>query len=119
MSFTGGKLKLKGGEPLKGSVDKKRKKKKSTALAVVDPDEPPPQQQGDFETLEGQALQQEHEHVDRRTVAERKYDEIQAKRAAEKTKKMALKSHRERVAEFNAHLASLSEHHDIPKVGPG
>ena len=39
MSFTGGKLKLKGGEPLKGSVDKKKKRKKSTALAVVDPDE--------------------------------------------------------------------------------
>ncbi len=45
MSFTGGKLKLKGGEPLKGSVDKKRKKKKSTAVAVVDTDAPPPQQQ--------------------------------------------------------------------------
>lgn len=34
MSFTGGKLKLKGGEPLKGSVDKKKKRKLSTALAV-------------------------------------------------------------------------------------
>jgi hypothetical protein len=45
MSFTGGKLKLKGGEPLKGSVDKKKKKKKSTAVAVVDTDETPPQQQ--------------------------------------------------------------------------
>lgn len=45
MSFTGGKLKLKGGEPLKGSVDKKKKKKKSTALAVVDTEEAPPQQQ--------------------------------------------------------------------------
>ena len=45
MSFTGGKLKLKGGEPLKGSVDKQKKKKKSTAVAVVDTDEPPPQQQ--------------------------------------------------------------------------
>ncbi|KAL0036241.1 hypothetical protein WJX79_009533 [Trebouxia sp. C0005] len=69
MSFTGGKLKLKGGEPLKGSVDKKRKKKKSTTVAVVDTDEPPPQQQDDFETLEGEALQQEHEHVDRRTIS--------------------------------------------------
>lgn len=119
MSFTGGKLKLKGGEPLKGSVDKKKKKKKSTALAAVDTEEAPPQQQDDFDRLEGEPLQQEHEHVDRRTAAERQYDEIQTKRAADKTKKMALKSHRERVAEFNAHLASLSEHHDIPKVGPG
>lgn len=45
MSFTGGKLKLKGGEPLKGSVDKKKKKKKSTTLAVVDLGEGVPEQQ--------------------------------------------------------------------------
>jgi protein FAM32A len=29
------------------------------------------------------------------------------------------KSHRERVAEFNTYLQNLSEHYDIPKVGPG
>ena len=44
MSFTGGKLKLKGGEPLKGNVEKKKKRKKSAALAVVNPDEAPQQQ---------------------------------------------------------------------------
>lgn len=44
MSFTGGKLKLKGGEPLKGSVDKKKKRKKPNAIAVVDPDQAPEQQ---------------------------------------------------------------------------
>ena len=69
--------------------------------------------------LEGEPIEGPSEEIDRRTAAERRYDETQAKRAAEKTKKMATKSHRERVAEFNAHLASLSEHHDIPKVGPG
>ena len=26
---------------------------------------------------------------------------------------------RERIAEYNEHLSNLSEHHDIPKVGPG
>jgi hypothetical protein len=30
--------------------------------------------------------------------------------------KLAHKTHKERVNEFNAHLESLSEHHDIPKV---
>lgn len=29
---------------------------------------------------------------------------------------MAAKTHKDRVSEFNAHLESLSEHHDIPKV---
>lgn len=104
---------------MKGSVDKKKKKKRATTLAVVDTEEAPAEQQDDFDRLEGEPLQQETELVDRRTATERKYDEVQAQRAAEKTKKMALKSHRERVAEFNAHLGSLSEHHDIPKVGPG
>lgn len=39
MSFTGGKLKLKGGAPLAGGVDKRKKKKKSDALAVVTSEE--------------------------------------------------------------------------------
>ena len=30
--------------------------------------------------------------------------------------KLANKTHKDRVNEFNAHLESLSEHHDIPKV---
>lgn len=33
--------------------------------------------------------------------------------------KLAGKTHKDRVAEFNNHLESLSEHHDIPKVCPG
>lgn len=32
---------------------------------------------------------------------------------------MASKSHRERVQEYNEHLSTLTEHNDIPKVGPG
>lgn len=31
---------------------------------------------------------------------------------------MAMKSHRERVNDFNAALEQLSEHHDIPRVRP-
>ena len=57
------------------------------------------------------------EGVDRRTAAEKRYDETQAKREAEMSKKMALKSHRERVNEFNTYLQNLSEHHDIPRWG--
>ena len=57
--------------------------------------------------------------ADRRTAAERRHDAAVAAREAERIRALASKSHRERVAEYNAHLASLSEHHDIPKVGPG
>jgi hypothetical protein len=31
--------------------------------------------------------------------------------------KLANKTHKDRVAEFNSKLEALSEHHDIPKVG--
>jgi protein FAM32A len=37
----------------------------------------------------------------------------------ERVAKQAAQSHRDRVAEFNQKLENLSEHHDIPKVGPG
>ena len=33
-----------------------------------------------------------------------------------RVEKLANKTHKDRVNEFNAHLESLSEHHDIPKV---
>ncbi|PWN51604.1 DUF1754-domain-containing protein [Violaceomyces palustris] len=54
-----------------------------------------------------------------KTKAELKFEEIRRKRMAEKVKKEAKKSHKEKVDAFNEHLLSLSEHHDIPKVGPG
>ena len=34
-------------------------------------------------------------------------------------RKKISKSHRQAIEEYNAKLASLSEHHDIPRVGPG
>jgi len=35
---------------------------------------------------------------------------------AQRVEKLAHKTHKDRVNEFNAQLESLSEHHDIPKV---
>ncbi|KAF7339317.1 hypothetical protein MSAN_02145300 [Mycena sanguinolenta] len=56
---------------------------------------------------------------DRKTDAEKRFEEVQRRRLAERVAKLANKTHKDRVSEFNAHLESLSEHHDIPKVGPG
>ncbi|KAJ7103345.1 hypothetical protein B0H15DRAFT_811904 [Mycena belliarum] len=56
---------------------------------------------------------------DRKTDAEKRFEEAQRRRLAERVAKLANKTHKDRVSEFNAHLESLSEHHDIPKVGPG
>jgi protein FAM32A len=71
------------------------------------------------ELPEGYVLAAPNPGADRRTAAEKRHDELMAKKEAERVKKWAAKSHRERINEFNTYLQELSEHHDIPKVGPG
>ena len=53
------------------------------------------------------------------TPSQLKFKEVQRKRAVLKAEKEALKTHKERVLEFNSYLEHLTEHNDIPKVGPG
>lgn len=53
------------------------------------------------------------------TEAERRFLESQKRRREERAKHTAKKTHKERVQEFNAKLDSLSEHHDMPRIGPG
>ncbi|KAN0061956.1 hypothetical protein ACQY0O_005951 [Thecaphora frezii] len=53
------------------------------------------------------------------TESERKFEEMRKKRMHERIRKEAKMSHKEKVDAFNQYLLSLSEHHDIPKVGPG
>ena len=71
------------------------------------------------ETPEGVFLEPPPTDADRRTAAEKKYDEQMAKREAERIAKMAEKSHRQRVAEFNAHLSNLTEHMVSTLIGSG
>ncbi|KAI9097633.1 hypothetical protein K1719_025404 [Acacia pycnantha] len=53
------------------------------------------------------------------TPAERRFLQQTEKLELQRLTKMASKSHRDRIQEFNQYLANLSEHYDIPKVGPG
>ncbi|KAJ4707672.1 protein FAM32A-like [Melia azedarach] len=53
------------------------------------------------------------------TPAERRYLERWEQIDRQRLVKMASKSHRDRIQEFNQYLANLTEHYDIPKVGPG
>ena len=45
--------------------------------------------------------------------------ETMAKRQIAKLEKGEVKSHRDRVKEFNAYLGNLTEHYDLPKVSKG
>lgn len=44
---------------------------------------------------------------------------VQAAREKQTIERLASKTHKDKVNEFNDKLANLTEHHDIPKVGPG
>lgn len=57
--------------------------------------------------------------TDTRTKAQRDFDEAQEKKELTLIRSKVHKSHRQQIEEYNAKLADLSEHHDIPKVGPG
>lgn len=54
-----------------------------------------------------------------RTDAERRFEEQRRKRLEERLKREGVKTHKQRVEELNKHLSGLSEHHDMPKIGPG
>ncbi|KAH6893272.1 hypothetical protein B0T10DRAFT_481870 [Thelonectria olida] len=62
--------------------------------------------------------------VERRTESERRHEEIKRKRLLGLTdtkggRPELLKTHKERVEELNTYLSRLSEHHDMPRIGPG
>jgi len=126
----GGSLKLKGGVA-EGGIKKKKKKSKSKSGVDIDA----ARERRRMEEL----LFEEHEATlksdtpsgsgrnspsisgggTKKTEAERRFEETKKQRLAQRVAKLAGMTHKDRVAEFNNHLESLSEHHDIPKVGPG
>ena len=54
-----------------------------------------------------------------RTDAQRRFEEQRRKRLEERLKRDGVKTHKQRVEELNKYLSGLSEHHDMPKIGPG
>ncbi|KAK9768245.1 hypothetical protein K7432_001267 [Basidiobolus ranarum] len=96
---------VKGSLKLKGAGITKKKKKKSDKKLL--------------EALEDVENETTSVPIRTKTAAELKYEAIQRQRQKDKISQAATRSHKEKVAEFNAKLESLSEHYDIPKVGPG
>ncbi|KAI0398281.1 hypothetical protein F5Y17DRAFT_411740 [Xylariaceae sp. FL0594] len=133
---TGGALKLKGGK-----IQKKKKKSKSkekdvaakldrssrsasavaelkddgdiTDKAVAEASRPIPDNNND-----------EDDTTEYKTEAERRHEEAMKKKMQRMLEDPALaselrKTHKERVESLNTYLSKLSEHHDMPKIGPG
>lgn len=77
------------------------------------------------EQKQEQEREEEEEPTERRkTEAERRFEEARKKKLLELSESAnsrpgLLKTHKERVEELNTYLSKLSEHHDMPKIGPG
>ncbi|CAN7021099.1 hypothetical protein IGI04_022383 [Brassica rapa subsp. trilocularis] len=126
----GGKLKLKGKalDVKAGGVKKKKKQKKQEeqAFKITDHDE---LIEGENTEALGKLMEGEEDEAgmselakyddDQLTPAERRYIEQKQILDVQKLAKEANKSHRNRIEDFNQYLANMSEHYDIPKVGPG
>ncbi|KAH8177283.1 hypothetical protein LIA77_02365 [Sarocladium implicatum] len=119
----GGALKLKGAK-----VDKKKKKKKPKSdleknLAV---DEAKATKSPDAAAVaeDDERAEEKERYAPQKTEAEKRHEEIRRKRLlqmaeASGSRPELLKTHKERVEELNTYLSKLSEHHDMPKIGPG
>ncbi|KAI0119129.1 DUF1754-domain-containing protein [Daldinia grandis] len=128
-----GALKLKGGK-IQKNKNKKNKKTKVPSLErsltpgdssastskpkdVGDPRQRDSKDAGDDGDGGGDVVEQ-------KTEAERRYEEANRKKMLKmledpKVASEFRKTHKERVEGLNTYLSKLSEHHDMPKIGPG
>lgn len=121
-SAAGGALKLKGGR-----LDKKKKKKMSKpanasaeASTQVKARSKSPSHTTSRSISPDTAEKAIKEDGGRKkTEAEKRHDEKRRKRLEDRLKKEGVKTHKEKVEELNKYLSGLSEHHDMPKIGPG
>ncbi|RLN08437.1 protein FAM32A-like [Panicum miliaceum] len=131
-NVVGGRLKLKGKalDVKEGGVKKKKKTKKHREessqighdeLHEGGSSELPTNPNSELTEADktGEEEGNPHPDYDHLTPAERRYMEQKQKIDMQKLAKVANKSHRDRIQDFNQYLANLSEHYDIPKVGPG
>ncbi|KAJ4389174.1 hypothetical protein N0V93_006637 [Gnomoniopsis smithogilvyi] len=117
---TGGALRIKGAK-----VKKNKKKKsgrsdleKNLSTGEASSSKKSEQAAGD------ESIEEEAPSERRKTEAERRFEEARKKKLLEmaeeaKSRPELLKTHKERVEELNTYLSKLSEHHDMPKIGPG
>jgi len=139
-----GKLKLKG--VADGRVDKKKKKKRPKPEEQSEPGQP--QDDFNDKSVVLKSLEEEDEQIQKearrkmgvvdgqvvgsgagvandderaqlKTDSERKFEEQRRKRLEEKLKREGVKTHKQRVEELNKYLSGLSEHNDMPRIGPG
>lgn len=107
---------------IKGAKVKKHKKKKDKTALEKNLAEPKKEESQDKDEEKEAVEEEEEPSRSHKTEAERRFEEARRKRLLEKaetSRPELLKTHKERVEELNTYLSKLSEHHDMPKIGPG
>ncbi|KAH7152158.1 hypothetical protein B0J13DRAFT_673226 [Dactylonectria estremocensis] len=118
----GGALKLKGAK-----VHKKKKKRdksdleKNLGKEVAKKGSPADETKADGKVDEED---EDDRPAVQKTDSEKRHEEIKRKRLLQMAESSGsrpdlLKTHKERVEELNTYLSRLSEHHDMPRIGPG
>ncbi|KAI5369228.1 putative protein FAM32A [Septoria linicola] len=131
-SAIGGGLKLKG-----AGIDKSKKKKKKSSKSTTDNNDSKPSSTTEEATTSNEAytalqtaLADADDKPDQtsstaevkeygKTEAQRRHEERRKKRLEERLQREGVKTHKERVQELNKYLSTLSEHNDMPRIGPG
>jgi protein FAM32A len=108
----GGALKLKG---VKDAGIKKKKKKKTTSKKSVsaEPSTDTDAQTHSDSAQNGEPREEEEDPWAGKTEAERRFEQRRLEQLEKRLAKEGIKTHKERVEEYNKYLASLSEHHDM------
>ncbi|EWC87357.1 hypothetical protein PFNF54_03837 [Plasmodium falciparum NF54] len=118
--FVGGKLKLKKDifkkDDKKGKKQKKDKNNKKEKKDYVHEDND--QNKNVKELIDGEDKLNDILNMNL-TESEKAYHLVLKKREKQRIESILKESYRDRLQKFNDNLASLSEHFDIPKVGPG
>ncbi|KAL3428251.1 hypothetical protein PVAG01_01760 [Phlyctema vagabunda] len=130
-SSIGGGLKLKGvsggaikkskkkGSKKNGSSNSTKKPVDATAIQKALEDEDAAASTTAPGAREDELREAEEDLNASKTEAEKRKEEMRRKRLAERLEKEGVKTHKERVEELNKYLSNLSEHHDMPRIGPG
>ena len=126
-NVVGGKLKLKGAAIEKREKKKKKKKNKDDDetskrkyVELNEDDDSDDDEHFQKRTSSREKKEDENNNkLDTRTDAEKAHEERSRQQRKKRILEHAELSHKDKVRLFNEKLGRLSEHHDIPKVGPG
>ncbi|KAH8157373.1 hypothetical protein CIB48_g10874 [Xylaria polymorpha] len=124
---TGGALRLKGAKVQKAKKKKKSKDKEKDKSASLERALSTTSKERDGSKDVEKAATPDREsdpEPEYKTEAERRHEEAMKKKMQRMLEDPALaseirKTHKERVESLNTYLSKLSEHHDMPKIGPG